>query len=115
MMIKIISFLILLLGMPTLVVAVDINCTADQETLKQRVKEMELKIQVLELEANKAQQVTQYQPQSHLHPTHQLQNVAPSTTPQLSTNSSYMRGPRGGCYTFSSSGRKRYVDRSICN
>lgn len=27
----------------------------------------------------------------------------------------YIRGPRGGCYTYSASGRKRYVDRSLCN
>ncbi len=27
----------------------------------------------------------------------------------------YTRGPRGGCYTFSASGKKRYVDRSLCN
>ena len=27
----------------------------------------------------------------------------------------YHLGPRGGCYTYSSSGRKRYVDRSLCN
>ena len=27
---------------------------------------------------------------------------------------SYFRGPRGGCYTYSASGRKRYVDRSLC-
>jgi uncharacterized protein YraI len=27
----------------------------------------------------------------------------------------YHRGPRGGCYTYSASGRKRYVDRSLCN
>lgn len=26
----------------------------------------------------------------------------------------YHRGPRGGCYTYSSSGRKRYVDHSYC-
>ena len=26
----------------------------------------------------------------------------------------YYTGPRGGCYTFSASGRKRYVDRSYC-
>jgi len=28
--------------------------------------------------------------------------------------SPYLRGPRGGCYTVSASGRKRYVDRSLC-
>ena len=27
----------------------------------------------------------------------------------------YVRGPRGGCYTFSASGRKRYVERSLCD
>ncbi len=27
----------------------------------------------------------------------------------------YYTGPRGGCYTYSASGRKRYVDRSLCN
>lgn len=27
----------------------------------------------------------------------------------------YYRGPRGGCYTYSASGRKRYVDRSLCD
>jgi hypothetical protein len=32
-----------------------------------------------------------------------------------SSSGSYIRGPRGGCYTYSASGRKRYVDRSLCN
>lgn len=27
----------------------------------------------------------------------------------------YIRGPRGGCYYISGSGRKVYVDRSMCN
>lgn len=27
----------------------------------------------------------------------------------------YYTGPRGGCYTYSASGQKRYVDRSFCN
>jgi hypothetical protein len=26
----------------------------------------------------------------------------------------YYTGPRGGCYTYSASGRKRYVDHSYC-
>ncbi|HKO44863.1 MAG TPA: SH3 domain-containing protein [Pyrinomonadaceae bacterium] len=30
-------------------------------------------------------------------------------------NPHYIRGPRGGCYYISSSGRKVYVDRSMCN
>lgn len=27
----------------------------------------------------------------------------------------YIRGPRGGCYYLTGSGRKQYVDRSLCN
>jgi hypothetical protein len=26
----------------------------------------------------------------------------------------YVRGPRGGCYTVGKSGRRQYVDRSMC-
>ena len=26
----------------------------------------------------------------------------------------YIRGPKGGCYTLTVSGRKKYVDRSLC-
>lgn len=111
MAIKIILFLILLLGMHTLAVAEGSNNMAEQETIKLRIKELELRKQVLELEANKAQQS---QPQSYRQPSEQLQNVAPSSS-SASRSSSYIRGPRGGCYTFSSSGRKRYVERSMCD
>lgn len=45
-----------------------------------------------------------------------------STSPSRATSrassassSGYNTGPRGGCYTYSSSGRKRYVARSKCN
>ena len=31
------------------------------------------------------------------------------------TDRGYIRGPRGGCYYKSSSGRKVYVDHSLCN
>jgi hypothetical protein len=46
--------------------------------------------------------------------TYKAPSVVPSTQ-SYSTSSGYYRGPRGGCYTYSSSGRKRYVDRSLCN
>ena len=38
-------------------------------------------------------------------------------TPARSTGTSrgYITGPRGGCYYYSASGRKVYVDRSLCN
>jgi len=37
-------------------------------------------------------------------------------TPRTSSvDSDYIRGPRGGCYYISGSGRKVYVDRSMCN
>lgn len=35
--------------------------------------------------------------------------------PRSSPARGYYRGPRGGCYTYSASGRKRYVDHSYCN
>ncbi len=41
---------------------------------------------------------------------------ASGTTRRASAESrGYYTGPRGGCYTYSASGRKRYVDRSLCN
>lgn len=39
----------------------------------------------------------------------------PRTNGGSSASSGYYTGPRGGCYTYSASGRKRYVDRSNCN
>jgi hypothetical protein len=36
-------------------------------------------------------------------------------SPVRSVNNGYIRGPRGGCYYISSSGRKVYVDRGLCN
>ncbi|HEY2972687.1 MAG TPA: SH3 domain-containing protein [Pyrinomonadaceae bacterium] len=38
-------------------------------------------------------------------------------TPARTTSATrgYIRGPRGGCYYLSGSGRKVYVDRSLCN
>jgi hypothetical protein len=48
--------------------------------------------------------------------------ASPTSTPvtapsQQSTSEShiYTRGPKGGCYYMSSSGRKVYVDHSLCN
>lgn len=44
---------------------------------------------------------------------------SPATTRQTSTpkssSNSYIRGPRGGCFYYTASGRKQYVDRSLCN
>ena len=56
------------------------------------------------------------------------QTIPPDYTPKTSSpsggytprssssaNPDYIRGPRGGCYYISASGRKVYVDRSLCN
>ena len=54
------------------------------------------------------------------------QSITPDYTPKTSppsgaahhaaaANSYYIRGPRGGCYYISSSRRKVYVDRGMCN
>ena len=62
-------------------------------------------------------------------PSQQLseQSITPDYTPKTSPPSGgytprsrsadpdYIRGPRGGCYYISPSGRKVYVDRSMCN
>jgi hypothetical protein len=42
---------------------------------------------------------------------------SPPEVPARATgeNRGYIRGPRGGCYYYSGSGRKVYVDRSLCN
>lgn len=37
-----------------------------------------------------------------------------ATAPSSSGGRRYYIGPRGGCYTYSASGNKRYVDRSYC-
>jgi hypothetical protein len=42
--------------------------------------------------------------------TYSLPQPTRSTTDKV-----YVRGPRGGCYYISGSGRKVYVDRSMCN
>ena len=39
--------------------------------------------------------------------------VAPPTS-KPAPSSQYILGPRGGCYTLTSGGNKRYVDRSMC-
>ncbi|MBW3572458.1 MAG: SH3 domain-containing protein [Gemmatimonadetes bacterium] len=36
-------------------------------------------------------------------------------SPSASAERQYHRGPRGGCYTYTASGNKRYVDRSYCD
>jgi hypothetical protein len=52
-----------------------------------------------------------------------VRSTAPGTAPvyaqqagtgRRSGTRGYYTGPRGGCYTYSASGRKRYVDRSYC-
>ena len=38
-----------------------------------------------------------------------------TSTPITGADRGYIRGPRGGCYYISGSGRKVYVDRGMCN
>ncbi|MNK14516.1 hypothetical protein D3C87_326390 [compost metagenome] len=38
-----------------------------------------------------------------------------NTSKSSSSTTSYIRGPRGGCYYINSNGNKTYVDRSMCN
>ena len=45
--------------------------------------------------------------------TQSAQTIVPNITRPESNG--YIRGPRGGCYYLSGSGRKVYVDRGLCN
>jgi hypothetical protein len=42
-------------------------------------------------------------------------DTVPDTGGYTRPDRTYIRGPRGGCYYLSPSGRKVYVDRSLCN
>jgi hypothetical protein len=38
----------------------------------------------------------------------------PGETKVVKGNRTYVKGPKGGCYYVTSSGRKEYVDRAMC-
>jgi hypothetical protein len=104
-------FIILTLLTASWVQADDATNFEDAELIKLRIKELELKKEILELEAKKDSQ-TPYQaptPQPYVSPTN---SYSGNSTPR---SNGYIRGPRGGCYTYSASGNKSYVDRSLCN
>lgn len=44
----------------------------------------------------------------------QTQREQATPVANASGDSRYHWGPRGGCYTYSASGKKRYVDHSFC-
>lgn len=75
----------------------------DAELIKLRIKELELKKEVLELEAQQSKRSKAPQAQQLYEP------------PASNSSSEYIRGPRGGCYTYTKSGNKRYIPRSLCN
>jgi hypothetical protein len=83
----------------------DGNNVNEAELLKLRIKELELKKEILELESKQTNKATVTTPQQ----------MYQTPTTNNSSSNGYTRGPRGGCYTISKSGNKRYVDRSLCN
>lgn len=56
--------------------------------------------------------VPDYTPSTPPAPRHELPS---QPAPRTSSDRGYIRGPRGGCYYYSGSGRKVYVDHSLCN
>jgi len=48
-------------------------------------------------------------------PAARRESPSETSTHSSGANSGYIRGPRGGCYYLSGSGRKVYIDRSMCN
>ncbi len=107
------KLLLILLGLLSSVCikAADDTNYEDAELIKLRIKELELKKEILELEAKKEGESSHpiSAPQSYVSPNTNSSYSKPSNA------NSYIRGPRGGCYTYSKSGNKRYVDRSLCN
>lgn len=81
----------------------------DAELIKLRIKELELKKEILELEAKKEKRNSYNAPPQQSYSTPQSSHFNSGDSPR------FIRGPRGGCYTYSASGNKRYVDRSLCN
>jgi len=87
------------------------------ELQRLKIQELELRKQILELEAKQPRHnLSQQQPAMPRSSNGQQTNSNSSNTqPVYSPGSGYIRGPRGGCYTYTKSGNKRYVDRSLCN
>lgn len=80
---------------------------------------------ILQLEADAAARVA-VRPTTRRRATRRPPVTAPATSrapqsfyqapsPTRSVARGFIRGPRGGCYTYSTSGRKQYVNRAICN
>jgi hypothetical protein len=44
-----------------------------------------------------------------------VKNITTKPDPKPVSSRKYMKGPKGGCYYINSSGKKVYVDRSLCN
>jgi hypothetical protein len=80
-----------------------INALADENYDPQSEIEA-LKRRIQELESSSADQKKSY----GTPPVNNLKS-------NKSSSSNYTRGPRGGCFTYSASGRKKYVDRSLCD
>lgn len=106
-----ILFIIFAFLTSSLVLADDASNFEDAELIKLRIKELELKKEILELEAKRDSQTSHQaaSPQPYVSST----NSSPGNS--TSRSSGYIRGPKGGCYTFSASGNKRYVARSLCD
>lgn len=45
----------------------------------------------------------------------QIADAPPPIFTKPKTDNYYHLGPRGGCYVYTSGGKKRYVDRSLCH
>lgn len=96
-------------------VSAEPNHIDESEILRLRIRELELKKEVLELEEKyKVEKQVDVNQQSAIQISDKKIEIKPSAE-TASRGSHYIKGPRGGCYTYSSSGKKRYVDRSLCN
>jgi hypothetical protein len=113
-MMKSMLVLLLLLGIPMLALSDGVEGQSEEEILRLKIRELELRKEILELEAKSSQHKASISP-SENNRNYERPITQPAPANSNSLSSGYIRGPRGGCYTYSKSGRKKYVDRSLCN
>jgi hypothetical protein len=113
-MMKSMLVILFLLGVPILALSDGIEGQSEEAILRLKIRELELRKEILELEAKSSQQKTSIS-SSESNRNYERPTIQSAPANSNSLSSGYIRGPRGGCYTYSKSGRKKYVDRSLCN
>ncbi|WP_080058331.1 hypothetical protein [Spirosoma aerolatum] len=87
---------------------------AENESYRRSFSELVERINRLEITSTQPSQPTQSEP-SGVYSVISTPKSSSHRTYTPKSSQYYIRGPRGGCYYLTASGRKQYVDRSLCN